>query len=379
MRIALITPGFSANEYDWCIPVLRNLARDLAQSHEISVYALTYPSFAKDYEVAGVPVTSFGDGRTGLVAQIRRLTRAYRRLRADHNQRPFAVLHGFWADQGGLLAAVAGQRLDIPSVVSVMAGELIDEPTIGYGKRRHPVSGRLATYGARHAKVITVSSPYHRARLAAEQPAITASVVVLGVDQNLFQPKGPVTPLLGDPSLLMVGSLVPLKGHIVALRALRRVRERLPDAHLHLAGSGAGEKTLREAVSELGLTEAVTFHGHVPHGDLPGFYHGSELCLLASYFENHGMVVLEAAACGRVTVGTAVGLLPDLVPADLLCNPGDEAGMATALQGLLTAEKRRKQLEQALVTSIDECYSLAHTTQDFKSIYGRLAVPQPAR
>ena len=103
MRIALITPGFSANEYDWCIPVLRNLARDLAQSHEISVYALTYPSFAKDYEVAGVPVTSFGDGRTGLVAQIRRLTRAYRRLRADHNQRPFAVLHGFWADQGGLL------------------------------------------------------------------------------------------------------------------------------------------------------------------------------------------------------------------------------------------------------------------------------------
>ena len=47
-----------------------------------------------------------------------------------------------------------------------------------------------------------------------------------------------------------------------------------------------------------------------------------------------GMVVLEAALCGRATVGTEVGILPELVPPDLAVPVGDDVALANALAAL---------------------------------------------
>ena len=72
MRIALITPGFSTDDSDWCIPVLQDLARHLARTHDLTVYTTCYPNEARQYDVKGVAVRSFGDGRIGRRAWFRR-------------------------------------------------------------------------------------------------------------------------------------------------------------------------------------------------------------------------------------------------------------------------------------------------------------------
>ena len=53
MKIGLVVPGFSADADDWCIPALRNLARQLATTEEVHVLALRYPYRAGDYAVFG--------------------------------------------------------------------------------------------------------------------------------------------------------------------------------------------------------------------------------------------------------------------------------------------------------------------------------------
>ncbi len=63
MRIALVTPGFSADDADWCIPMMQNLARSLSRLHDVRVYTISYPHRSGDYTVKGVPVRSFGGGR----------------------------------------------------------------------------------------------------------------------------------------------------------------------------------------------------------------------------------------------------------------------------------------------------------------------------
>jgi glycosyltransferase involved in cell wall biosynthesis len=55
-----------------------------------------------------------------------------------------------------------------------------------------------------------------------------------------------------EPRFLCVGRLIPIKGHVVLLRAFRRVLDERPDARLDLAGRGPLEHGLKDLARELG-------------------------------------------------------------------------------------------------------------------------------
>src|SRR5947208_4242218 len=60
-----------------------------------------------------------------------------------------------------------------------------------------------------------------------------------------------------EPRLLCVGRLIPIKGHIVLLRAFAAARRELPDLQLDVAGRGPLEPALRALAKELGIGDAV--------------------------------------------------------------------------------------------------------------------------
>jgi glycosyltransferase involved in cell wall biosynthesis len=369
MRIAMVTPGFSADDDDWCIPVLQNLACRLAEVHDVRVYTCSYPHHSSRYQVKGVPVRSFGDARSGRLAGLARLRRALHAIEQDHRERPFDVVHGFWADSGGLVAALAGQRLRIRSVLTVMGGELIHEPRADYGKRRRPIAGNLARLGAHLATVVNVGSAYHRDRILTEQSRLDPVVITLGIDTRLFSDTAAPRQLEGAPAVLCVGSLVAVKGHKLIFDALARASAQCPELQLHVVGQGLLESELRRVVANLGLASRVTFHGHIEHQKLPAWYRGADFCILGSLFENLGMTILEAAACGRLTVGSAVGLMPDLCPARLLAAPGDSAALAQVLRLAATDRTPRQTLASRLPQIVGTEYRLECTVGAFESLY----------
>src|SRR3954452_22609178 len=65
------------------------------------------------------------------------------------------------------------------------------------------------------------------------------------------------------PRLLCVGRLIPIKGHLVLLRAFAEARKELPNLQLDIAGRGPLEPALKALARELGITDAVRFLGHV--------------------------------------------------------------------------------------------------------------------
>ncbi|HET7034455.1 MAG TPA: hypothetical protein VFI42_02130, partial [Thermomicrobiaceae bacterium] len=62
MKLALILPGFSAAEDDWCIPALLDLARVLAPEVELHVFPLRYPPRRGRYRIYGATVHPLGGG-----------------------------------------------------------------------------------------------------------------------------------------------------------------------------------------------------------------------------------------------------------------------------------------------------------------------------
>lgn len=120
-----------------------------------------------------------------------------------------------------------------------------------------------------------------------------------------------------DPMVLFVGRIQPLKGPDVAVRALAAAADR--SARLVIVGGASGaagdaELTrVRDLVHELGIDGRVTFVDPQPHHLLSSYYRAADVVLVPSRSESFGLVALEAAACSRPVVASAVGGLLSLV------------------------------------------------------------------
>ncbi|MGH3135782.1 MAG: glycosyltransferase family 4 protein [Gaiellaceae bacterium] len=144
------------------------------------------------------------------------------------------------------------------------------------------------------------------------------------------------TPYAGDePRLLCVGRLIPIKGHLVLLRALAQARARLPAMKLDIAGRGPLEPALTSYTRELGLTDAVRFLGFV--SPVQKAIEDSAIVVVPSVGEGFGMVALEAMERARPVIASAVGGLPEIVAdgeTGLVVPSADAEALAEAIVAL---------------------------------------------
>ena len=158
----------------------------------------------------------------------------------------------------------------------------------------------------------------------------------------------------GEPRLLCVGRLIPIKGHLVLLRALAQARSRVPGVTLDVAGRGPLESALKSYARELGLAEAVRFLGFV--SPVQRAIEDAAIVVVPSLGEGFGMVALEAMERARPVIASAVGGLPEIVAdgeTGLVVPSGDAQALAEAIVALAgdlarAAEMGRAGRERAL-------------------------------
>jgi glycosyltransferase involved in cell wall biosynthesis len=153
-------------------------------------------------------------------------------------------------------------------------------------------------------------------------------IVHYGID-----PDGePEPPGDGAPRLLCVGRLIPIKGHIVLLRAFAEAKRTLPGLELDIAGRGPLEPALRALAGELGIGGSVNFLGHVT--PIQTAIERSSVVVVPSMGEGFGMVALEAMERSRPVVAASIGGLGELVrdgETGLLVPPGEAEPLAAAI------------------------------------------------
>lgn len=308
MKIGWIVPGFSRDETHWAIPVLQTLAMQISLTHELHVFSLRYPEQG-EFRLGAVRHHALGGHQTGL-GSARLWGEGVRRVLAEHRQRPFNLLHAFWADEPGLVATVAGRLMQRPSLVSLGGGELVYLPNIGYGTQRSLMRRGIIRLALRLASGVTAGSPYQLAQTAVFVPlAHKRHLVPLGVDTTQFQPAA--TPPT-QPTLVQAASLVSVKNQALLLRVLARVRQQIPQVRLILAGEGPLAAELRAQAADLGLSEAIVWRQKVAYEAMTAVYQAAHLYVQTSWHESQGMAVLEAMACGLPVVGTPVGVVREV-------------------------------------------------------------------
>jgi phosphatidyl-myo-inositol dimannoside synthase len=176
--------------------------------------------------------------------------------------------------------------------------------------------------------VVTFVSKYTRSRFAsAFGPMAALEYLPSGVDTQQFQPNVAARKEirarygLGDrPTAVCVSRLWPRKGQDMLIRALPRIRERVPEAALLLVGGGPYADRLRQLASGLGVADHVFMTGRVPWEELPAHYVAGDVFAMPCRthgrgldVEGLGIVYLEASASGLPVVAGRSGGAPETV------------------------------------------------------------------
>jgi len=146
------------------------------------------------------------------------------------------------------------------------------------------------------------------------------------------------------PTVCVLSRLVPHKQIEDALVAVAALRDRVPGLHLDVIGGGWWERNLRAAAADLGITDAVTFHGHVAEDRKHELLARSWVHVMPSRKEGWGLAVVEAAQHGVPTIGyrSSKGLtdsIIDGVTGVLVDSPDELTGAVADL--LADADRRR--------------------------------------
>jgi glycosyltransferase involved in cell wall biosynthesis len=142
----------------------------------------------------------------------------------------------------------------------------------------------------------------------------------------------------GEPLVLFVGNLLPVKGLEVLVEACDRLARRGLRFECQLIGQGAMRGAIERQIGERGLAERVKLMGSRPLEELPAWYRRASVLVLPSYSEGVPNVLLEALACGTPVVASRVGGVPEIVSAESLVATGDAVGLAVAIERVLAHE-----------------------------------------
>jgi glycosyltransferase involved in cell wall biosynthesis len=303
LRIALVC--------DWFLPRmgglelhLRDLAQHLNAAGHTAEVITTYPG---DPMVEGVRVHRVDARRLPYVGVI--WTRdGMRKVRQVVEQGQYDVVHSHVSilSPAAYAGAVAGQRLDLPTVLtfhSLPRGPRFFLRLVGraLGLRRWDVIVSAVS--------TTVASAV--APLVAQQPVLR---LPNGIDPTLWR----VAPGPKDPNemhLITVMRLDRKKRPLALLRAFAMLRKRVPERTfwLRVVGDGPQRPKLERLVRKLRLQDNVYFLGYRTRDQIRDLFADADVFVMPSTCESFGLATLEARTAGLPVVAMAQSGVADFI------------------------------------------------------------------
>ena len=206
-------------------------------------------------------------------------------------------------------------------------------------------------------------------------------VIPNGIDVTVFGPRTDVSQTReligvrpGEFLWLAAGRLTPEKDFNNLLRAGEALTARELPIRLVIAGEGPERETITREIQHLGLSDRVELLGL--RDDMPDLYQASDALVLSSATEGMPNVLLEAMACRKPVVATAVGAVREVVSdgeTGLVVPPEDHQALADAMHRMMALQPgARRSMGEAGYRRVREEFSLERVVDQWEDLFKRL-------
>jgi glycosyltransferase involved in cell wall biosynthesis len=283
------------------------------------------PPARRRLEAAGVPYDSLGLSKSSLNAPLAI------RSRVQTLAQDIVHAHLDFANTLGLAAALTAARGG-----SRFVGQFDNDP-----KYQRPLLNRLVgrlVAPKIDAYIVLCPSIQRSASRLLGISTDRLPIIPPGINLHHFNPQGAIDQnvvqrLRGGARRVLgtVARLVPQKGLDHLIDSLPVLLETEPSTRLLLVGDGPLRRALERKAENLGVSEAVSFTGHLDR--VVEAYRAMDVLVLPSRYEGFGLVLAEAMAMGVPIVATNVVGIEDVVTNGsngLLVPYGDPIALAGA-------------------------------------------------
>jgi glycosyltransferase involved in cell wall biosynthesis len=219
-------------------------------------------------------------------------------------------------------------------------------------------------------------------------PQAKVTVIKNGADLRQFVPRQSTNALRrqfgftdDDLVILVPARLEEQKGHKYLIAAVAEARKSFADFHVVFLGSGALKAELLHQVESAGLSNTIHFVEF--QSNMQEWFAMCSFAALPSLYEGLPLVAIEALACERTLVASAVDGTPEIVVHEktgLLVPPAEPHSLANAILRLMSDEPLRNQLARNGRRYVVESFSIERQVAETESLYCELAgVPVEAR
>ena len=229
------------------------------------------------------------------------------------------------------------------------------------------VSRRMAHRTARRATSFVAVSEAAVNAIHAVAPDAVVDLVPPGVDTSRFT----IDHSTRRDEVLAVGYLVKRKRFELVIEMFDVLRREFPWLRLRIIGEGPERAALEQRAAELGLADVVTFDGFVLNAELPERYARAVAVCLPSTAEAAAAVPLEALACGVPVVGSATGIMPEIIRktgAGAIATPA-AAALAESVRALITDANERRRRGEAGRQYVVENHDWGVIVDRYREIY----------
>lgn len=223
-----------------------------------------------------------------------------------------------------------------------------------------------------HAKKVVAVSDYNRKYMIERLrlPKYKVQGIPCGIDLNLFRPFS--TKREKKFTILTVGRLVPVKGFVFLLRALRLLVNQGADFQCWIIGEGEQEKSLKEQISKNRLKRYVTLLGAKRNEELPCFYNKADVFVLSSVSEGAPTALKESLACATPVVATNVRGVSEIVidcKNGFLVTPKDPARIAEKIKELMNNRDLLRLMKGKARRGISKKFDLKKTAKTLEKLF----------
>jgi glycosyltransferase involved in cell wall biosynthesis len=248
---------------------------------------------------------------------------------------------------------------------------------------------RLVLTALRRGDALIVHSEQDRYKLLALLPK--ARIVKAGIPT--YKPVGPQTNApdtarlrhelaipSGAPVLLFFGFVRPYKGLEYLIQAMPRIRQRLPNAHLVVAGEFWSSREFYERFAEeFDARDSIRFvDRYVPNEELHPYFALADIVVLPYISATQSAVVPLAFGFNRPVITTRVGGLAEVVREGmngLIVPPQDEAALADAVIRFFTEPVGERIREQMALGGAGADYSWDDLVRSIEELARELHAP----